>query len=511
MKTASLVVNELVPPSHIEQLSSYADRHELFEIFEGMVSMLVKERPPDVISFLIDNLSKPKLPAIVIFSPPYANEDQLCLEVAKHHGAVHINSVHVLSKAIERQTNLGAQAKPFMEKGQLVPDTIVLALLQSRLQEQDVLGNGYVLQGFPKTKEQALMMQAKRILPLHFVHIEIPDDQIIEQTTANRFDPLTSKMYNYKFNPPPEEIESRLIHKVQHSESTIRSRLEIFRKHQQGVLSVFKKNTRKFTFKDGLFNHEKEALSGVLTHLEMKKVNFIPRCFKVIIAGLPGSGKSSVAQLMEKKYGYVHVSPLSIILEEVENDTELGAELEKYVDTPDDAPEEILIDLIANRLRMTEAVNKGWILEGYPKTESQAAKLKDKQIIPNRVIWLSTDVDTCISRLSKRRWDNETGRKVHLENIPTDFDNQDIERLAMDKKDEMSIVEERIKKKYNLKAELSKVYGFRTDENSLGILQEVEAKGVGEGDGFGNNPTLNNVVELVEGVLLRSISKTIDH
>jgi adenylate kinase family enzyme len=63
---------------------------------------------------------------------------------------------------------MGIQAKPFIERGNLVPDQVMLSLVMQRLQEPDVAARGYVLEGFPRTKEQAMAMQMKGILPTHF-------------------------------------------------------------------------------------------------------------------------------------------------------------------------------------------------------------------------------------------------------------------------------------------------------------------------------------------------------
>ena len=82
--------------------------------------------------------------------------------------AVHIRVGQLIRAAIDRQTATGLQAKTFVERGQLVPDTIISNLVFARLQESDVIDKGYVLDGFPRTREQALSMQRRGILPDHF-------------------------------------------------------------------------------------------------------------------------------------------------------------------------------------------------------------------------------------------------------------------------------------------------------------------------------------------------------
>lgn len=73
----------------------------------------------------------------------------------------------LLRVAIDKQTATGLQAKPFVERGHLVPDTIINNLVFARLQEPDVIEKGYVIEGYPRNREQALSMQRKGILPDH--------------------------------------------------------------------------------------------------------------------------------------------------------------------------------------------------------------------------------------------------------------------------------------------------------------------------------------------------------
>jgi adenylate kinase len=73
----------------------------------------------------------------------------------------------MIRAAIDKQTTTGIQAKSFVERGQLVPDAIISNLVFARLQEPDVMTKGYVLEGYPRNRDQALVMQRKGILPDH--------------------------------------------------------------------------------------------------------------------------------------------------------------------------------------------------------------------------------------------------------------------------------------------------------------------------------------------------------
>ena len=91
-----------------------------------------------------------------------------CENVCRIFDAVHVKVGQLLRVAIDKQSATGLQAKSYVDKGLLVPDAIILNLVFARLQESDVIEKGYVLNGFPRTREQALSMQKKGVIPDHF-------------------------------------------------------------------------------------------------------------------------------------------------------------------------------------------------------------------------------------------------------------------------------------------------------------------------------------------------------
>ncbi|KAJ3044659.1 Adenylate kinase 8, partial [Rhizophlyctis rosea] len=376
-------MEDLLDRNRAEAFASYADKHELFELFESIVSRLLIERPEDVIQFMIDQLQKPKTPAIVILGPPSTGITKVCEAIASHYNAVHISTGALLSQAVERQTSLGMQAKPFMERGHLVPDQIMLGLVTARLQDPEVVTRGYVLDGFPRTKEQAWAIQKKGILLDMFLVVDIPDKTIIQTLSEIRIDPMTRREYHQTYNPAPKQIEARLIEKAANAEPAVRARLDLYRRHLDGVIAC-SKDARKVRFESGIIGHTEEVVAEVKRVLAVRKVSRAPRVFKIILAGLPGSGRRSVARWVSEKFGYVHVSPRNVILEEISAESHWGKQLQDCAERPEEAPEAIMLELISTRLKKKDCMDRGWILEGYPLTKSQAEWLLDHDVIPNR-------------------------------------------------------------------------------------------------------------------------------
>ncbi|EGF77099.1 hypothetical protein BATDEDRAFT_5688, partial [Batrachochytrium dendrobatidis JAM81] len=156
---------------------------------------------------------------------------------------VHAGSL--IRNAIEKKTTIGIQAQAYLDRGHLVPDDIIISLVLSRLQnESDVIERGYVLEGYPRTREQASYNLKKTCSScfMLLVVFDIPDEMVINRVTGLRHDPITGKTYHIKYDPPPKNalIEDRLTRRQSDTETATQARLNLYRQHIHGVLAYFK-------------------------------------------------------------------------------------------------------------------------------------------------------------------------------------------------------------------------------------------------------------------------------
>jgi adenylate kinase len=116
-----------------------------------------------------------------------------------------------------------------MQAGQLVPDAVVIGLIDERLDQADA-AKGFVLDGFPRTVPQAEALGellGKRGLKLdHVIQIEVPRAQLVERAVLRRTDKKTGQIYHLKYNPPPPEAE--LEHRADDREETVLARLDTY-------------------------------------------------------------------------------------------------------------------------------------------------------------------------------------------------------------------------------------------------------------------------------------------
>lgn len=174
----------------------------------------------------------------VVFGPPASGKGTQCKLLAKKFGFVHISTGDVFRDLCKRETELGLQAKEYLEKGCFVPDEFVLCFIRDRLSQQDVKEHGCLLDGCPRTADQAqALLHHFRVDGVFVLHI--PNKTLIQRAADRRIDPINGDIYHLKFVPPPADVASRLVTRDLDDEHSFRQRLEVFSGQSRRVLPHF--------------------------------------------------------------------------------------------------------------------------------------------------------------------------------------------------------------------------------------------------------------------------------
>ena len=169
---------------------------------------------------------------VIFIGPPGAGKGTQAQRLCAKLGVPQIATGDMLRAARKAGTELGRKADEFMSAGALVPDEVVIGLVEERVQQADALG-GFVLDGFPRTVPQAenldkILGRLGRSIA-HVVLLEVPDALILERITGRRVGETTGRIYHLKYDPPPSpdrgEGGERLLLRDDDREDVVRPRL----------------------------------------------------------------------------------------------------------------------------------------------------------------------------------------------------------------------------------------------------------------------------------------------
>ncbi|XVE60687.1 hypothetical protein DITRI_Ditri05aG0148300 [Diplodiscus trichospermus] len=185
---------------------------------------------------------------VMISGAPASGKGTQCQIITQKYGLVHIAAGDLLRAEVAAASENGKRAKEFMEKGQLVPDEIVVMMVKERLLQPDSQEKGWLLDGYPRSSSQAAALEDFGIRPDLFILLEVPEEILVERVVGRRLDPVTGKIYHLKYSPPEsQEIASRLTQRFDDTEEKVKLRLRTHNQNVEAVLSLYKDITVKIS------------------------------------------------------------------------------------------------------------------------------------------------------------------------------------------------------------------------------------------------------------------------
>ena len=183
--------------------------------------------------------------AVILLGPPGAGKGTHAGPLSTALGLPHISTGDLFREHIQGQTELGKLAKICIDGGNLVPDELVLNMLFERISKKDC-DNGYILDGFPRTKPQAEALNAffgnkVQVMALYF---SVPDDLLVERIVGRVTCKDCARPYHLRFDPPKmaghcDECNRPLFQRTDDQEDVVRKRLKVYHSQTQPVIDYY--------------------------------------------------------------------------------------------------------------------------------------------------------------------------------------------------------------------------------------------------------------------------------
>jgi adenylate kinase len=176
-------------------------------------------------------------PRIIIIGGPASGKGTQCENIASKYGVVHLSTGDMLREAVKEGSAIGRIAKEYMDRGELVPDEVIIQIVSARLYQDDCKERGWLLDGFPRTKAQAEHLTRMGVNADITILLDVSDVDMVERVIGRRTDPVTGKIYHLKFRPPPAEVMNRLEQRSDDTVEKIKRRLEQFHENVSQIAS----------------------------------------------------------------------------------------------------------------------------------------------------------------------------------------------------------------------------------------------------------------------------------
>ena len=188
---------------------------------------------------------------LLFLGPPGSGKGTQAVRLSEQTGMLHLSTGDVLREAVKDGTELGKQAEQFMKRGELVPDDVMIGLIEDRLADGG-MSNGFILDGFPRTLPQAESLRG--MFGRHDVSLDkavlfqVSDEEIVRRLSGRWYCPQCNAGYNYPAAVP--RVEGKCDHdgaalqrRPDDEETVVRNRLEVYKKQTQPIEDFYRKES----------------------------------------------------------------------------------------------------------------------------------------------------------------------------------------------------------------------------------------------------------------------------
>ncbi|RHW72610.1 adenylate kinase [Trypanosoma brucei equiperdum] len=206
----------------------YLEEKRVTYLLEELFHDVLRNLPENPLEFLLKALERKTTLHLIIVGPPGSGKQTQARRIAKRYDAVHVRAQDIFLNEVKRRTPEGEIIERCMRDGEQVPSHISSELVIRRLREDDVVKRGWVLDGFPQTRSQALRLQTAGLSPLLFVMLDVGNEVSVKRCAGRRYEPITRNIYHIEYLPAPSGMHLELMSPDDESRAAVASRWKYF-------------------------------------------------------------------------------------------------------------------------------------------------------------------------------------------------------------------------------------------------------------------------------------------
>ena len=186
---------------------------------------------------------------LILLGAPGVGKGTQAEFISREFGIPQISTGDILRKEVKEGSELGKQAKKYMDSGALVPDDVIVGMMEKRIKADDCK-NGFILDGFPRTTDQAealdKMLEKNSLTLDKVILIDVPKNEIVERLTGRRVCSKCGAVYHIKNNPPKTEgvcdkCGGELIQRDDDTKEVVENRLKVYEESTMPLIDYYKK------------------------------------------------------------------------------------------------------------------------------------------------------------------------------------------------------------------------------------------------------------------------------
>lgn len=318
---------------------------------------------------------------VALFGPPGAGKGTQSERLIEKYKLFYISTGDLLRKEIAEESKLGLEAKNIIASGGLVPDEIIVQIIEKTITENKE-SKGFLFDGFPRTYVQAYILEGLMIklnTSLNcLISLEVEEEESVKRLMER----------------------GKTSGRTDDNEMVIRNRLKEYYDKTLPVLKFYKDKGIHFPINGSNSIEEVNNDISEILQYELSK-----SLLNIVLFGYPGSGRGSQGKALAKKFGLEYVSTGKMLEKEIERKSAIGKRIKELYENGQLVPDEIVVQLIEEKIENSKGI-KGFIFKGFPRTLVQSyildGLLKKHGSAISEIIEIEVPTLELISRLDAR-------------------------------------------------------------------------------------------------------------